>query len=252
MEWHRFHEKGLPELLSNPLSKSQINNMINYHMRTLGGLVDEASLPEIQWISDEPVVRSLTGGNFTVPVMEFPEHLMPIYEHMCGRSMSAATFTLPIELISLGQLNIQQSINSQMILIPHRGRVSKIPYSEKRSHEFTHAIDPHVDTREMPGNIVMREIIAIIGSYSDTDFNKMSQIVLYPPYIVPYIIQELQLKGVEEISDADLDVMVNMVNGIVYKSTHIIPKLSNDQITRRIMKCKSFDELQQTWPELFR
>ena len=248
--WLAFHEKQLPEMVSTPRIRNGLNNLIHYYLRQTGDLVPEATLPEVQWIQDEPVVKQLTGGNFMIPIIEFPEHLMPVYERLAGDSVGGLTLTLPIEIASLGGTNTNQSINSQLVLLPHKGAQYSIPYAERRDHELTHAVDPHVDTRGMPGGIIMQEIIAIIGSYSDS-FNRYSQIVLHPPYIVPYLIRELEKNGIEGVTREEFIKMFEMINGIVYKSTHTFPKSPNDQITRRIMKCKSFAELQQTWPELF-
>jgi len=247
--WHAFHEKQLPELVLNPSTKNALNNLIHFHVRNVGGLIPEATLPEVQWVEDEPVVKQITGGKFMVPIIEFPEHMMPVFEHLAGDTAGGLTLTLPIEVASLGALNRSNSINSQLVLLPHKNREYNIPYYERRNHEFTHTVDPHVDTRDEPGSIIMQEIVAVIGSYSTPDY-RSTQIVLHPPFIIPYVLRELEKKNAT-MSRQDFFQMVDMINNIVYKSTHIFPKIPNDQITKRIMKCKSIKELAETWPELF-
>lgn len=96
----------------------------------------------------------------------------------------------------------------------------------------------------------MQEIIAIIGSFSGPH-DRYTPIVLYPPHITPYLAEELRRKGVTEIPENVFMGMVDLVNAIVYKSTHSNPRFPNDKITRKIMKCDSLQELADTCPEYF-
>lgn len=247
--WYDFHSNELPRLLQSNGHRKALNNVIAAYLREHFNIAPNVPLPTVNWVVDDPAVIQTTGGQFAIPTMYFSPPELPLFNHIAGDNQTAGmTVTLPIEFISQGQISSRDSLNSQLVLLPDSTIQYPIPYGERSQHERIHAVDPLVDIRPFD-RVVLRELVALIGSFSD-QYSRHTSIVLHPPYIVPYVLQEASMQG-QRLTQDQLSEMVNLINSLVYNSTHLHPKTPNDQITRRIMKCKSLDELYATWPEIF-
>lgn len=247
----RFHSEVLPGLLKAGKGP-QIEKVLAAYLRQGSELTQSTSLPPIKWVSDDPVVRNITGTDLTFPVMEFNLQQLPVLEFMTTEGTLGVTYPVPVEYMSLGEMGGDDAYPVRGILLTDNSVRSPIPYEERRSHEFAHGVDPKAFIR-IDDALVLDEIVAIVGSCADSDIAKVSGVTLNPPFIVPYVIDQARLLGIE-LSETELLQQVALVCHLVDRSTHLREngrKIPNDAVARRLMAADDLKDLYKRWPELF-
>ncbi len=248
LTWYQFHTVELPEILQRDNDRRQIGNIVHATVRTKYRIRREIPLPDVHWIISNSAVVNITGNKFPVPVLIFGGDYQGLFSAITDDA-GGETTRMPMEFISRGQISTLESIDSNIVLMPSPTRPSRAIYRERFQHELTHAVDPLISLRVQDG-VTLSELIAIVGSFSDSD-SRFSGLTLHPPFIVPYLIEQLASQGVREIATQDFESMVNTINSLVYNMTHTYPKIPNDRITRKLMACRNLNQLKASWPEVF-
>ncbi len=223
--------------------------MLAAFLKTRCEVSPRLTLPPIQWIIDEPVVQNITGARFAVPIMEFGRGQLDLLNRLTGTT--GIEISIPIELVSLGAITSQDSIESRLLLMADKSVPSSIPYIERRQHEFAHAIDPYAHSRTEDA-LTMNELVAIVGSFAD-DEGKIYGVNLVPGYINPYILEQAKTMG-NPLTQEEFVRQASLVEHLVKKSTsqyELGKKVLNDEAARRLMACRNFSELRQRWPKIF-
>lgn len=246
--WYDFHTRELANVIGNQVEHREMENIVHAYLKSAYGLRRDIALPRVIWITHSSAVINITGQPFPIPTLVFSPEQDGVFTALSSEGGEGATVTLPIEFISRGRLNSADSIDSQIVLLPDPSKPGVIPHAERSQHEFTHAVDPLVDIRAKDV-IVLREIVAIVGSYSDSE-TRFTGLTLHPPYIISYLAQQLRSER-RGVTRSEFAKMVETVNDLIYNMTHTYPKIPNEQVTRRVMACQSLDELRVNWPQVF-
>jgi hypothetical protein len=245
--WYEFHSGVLLNEVRDPRIRTEMENIIHRHLKFSTGIRRDLTLPRVIWTSHSSNVLNITGQPFAVPTMIFTPDQQALFQAIAGENTAGLTLTFPIEYASRGRLNHTDATDSKIVLLRDSSIPSVIHPHETSQHEFTHAIDPLVDSRPKEEELVLSELIAIVGSYADTNA-KDAGITLHPPYILPYLLKE---QTNQHLSYDEIISKALLINALVFNMTHTNPKLPNDAITRRLMACRSLGELKSTWPAIF-